>query len=212
MKYSYSDITRLASATPRHEPSFQLPDGKVILVRHPNAAEVNSIHTLTRTEIATSTVPLAVIKTVYKHNKDTLWGIYIAENDTPEALRGATMIGYYSFLHLTAKGMSALERGDLNAADPDLSLLAPNGTRPTAIYIWGVVAKRVTRIATPLIARALGRDLYGGLPLYTTAGTLGGLKAIKSFGFAGTTEETPALGQLFRMDPPTAAPAHVAVA
>jgi hypothetical protein len=181
-------------------------DGKVIIVRQPKPAEVDNIHDLTRTEIAVSTVPLSVIKKVHKHNKHTLWGVYIADDNSEEARRDASMVGYYSFLHLTDEGVRVLERGELDASDPDLSLVVPNATRPAALYIWAVVARRVTRLATPLIARALGRDLYGGLPLYTTAGTLGGLKAIKSFGFSGTTEETPALGQLFRMDPPPVPP------
>lgn len=212
MKKTLNEIIQLASVAPRHEPSVELPDGTVILVRRPSETEIDNIHDLTRAELSDSNVPLPVIKAVHKHNKDTLWGVYQATDSSEEARRDARMIGYYSFLHLNQEGREVLERAEFDAGNPDLSLLVPHGDRPAAIYIWAVVARRVARIATPLTARALGRELYGGMPIYTTAGTMGGLNAIKGYGFLGAREAGAGVGHLFRLDPPSPAEKKTAAA
>ncbi len=200
MKKNLNEIIQLASIAPRHEPSVEIGDGTFILVRRPTAGEIDNIHNLTKTELSASSVPLSVIKAVHKHNKDTMWGVYQGEGDDK---LNARMIGYYSFLHLNQKGRDLLERAEFDASKPDLSLLVPHGERPAAIYIWAVVARGVARIATPLTARALGRELYGGMPIYTTAGTMGGLNAIKGYGFAGARQAEAGVGHLFRLDPPS---------
>ena len=199
MKKSLNEIIQLASIAPRHEPSVELPDGSVILVRRPTDEEIDNIHDLTKTEITASTVPLPVIKAVHKHNRDSFWGVYMAADGNKAHAR---FIGYYSFLHLNQAGLEALERGAFDGSNPDLALLAASGERPAAVYVWAVVARRVARIATPLTCRGLGRELYGGLPLYTTAGTMGGLNAIKGYGFAAAREADAGVGNLFRLDPP----------
>ncbi len=202
MKQSLNEIIMLASQAPRHEPFIPLPDGTLILVRRPTDTEIDNIHGLTRAELEVSTVPLHVIKAVHKHNKDTLWGVYHASEDSPEARRDARMVGYYGFLHLTQAGRDQVERAEFDAGDPPLELIVPHGERPAAIYIWAVVAKGVARYGTPLTARGLGRDLYGGVPIYTTAGTMGGLSSIKGYGFAAARPAQEGLGHLFRLDPP----------
>lgn len=203
MNKSLNDIIMLASVAPRHEPSVELPDGSVILVRRPSETEIDNIHNLTRDELSASTVPLDVIKAVHNHNKDTLWGVYRASNSSKRDLH---MIGYYSFLHLNQMGRELLEHNEFDGGDPALSLIVPYGERPAAIYIWAVVARGVARIGTPLTCRAMGRELYGGVPIYTTAATMGGLSAIKHYGFAGARQAEAGLGHLFRLDPPPPTP------
>lgn len=209
MKRTLNEIIQLASVAPRHEPAVELDDGTIILVRRPTATEIDNIHSLTKSELSGSNVPLPVIKAVHKHNKDTLWGVYQAQGGDKQ---NARMIGYYSFLHLNQQGREILERAEFDASAPDLSLLVPHGERPAAIYIWAVVARGVARIATPLTARALGRELYGGMPIYTTAGTMGGLNAIKGYGFAGARQAEAGVGHLFRLDPPSPAERKTAAA
>jgi hypothetical protein len=206
MKRTLSEIIMLAAIAPRHEPSVELNDGTVLLVRRPTDEEIENIHSLTQSEIAASSTPLPIIKGVHKHNKDSFWGVYQASDASPEAKRKARFIGYYAMLHLNQAGLDALERDEFDASDPPHSLLAASGERPAAIYVWAVVARRVARIATPLIARALGKQTYGGLPIYTTAGTLGGLHAIKGYGFLGARQAEGGLGHLFRLDPPAPVP------
>lgn len=200
MKKSLNEIIMLASIAPRDEPFVGLGDGTAIVVHRPSDNEIENIHTLTQSEITVSTVPLPVIKSVHKRNKDTFWGVYQAPEDDR---KNARFLGYYAFLHLNQAGREALERGTFDGTHPDLSLLVPTGVRPAAIYIWAVVARRLARIATPLVARALGRQTYGGVPIYTTAGTMGGLNTIKGYGFHGARAADRGLGDLFRLDPPS---------
>lgn len=200
MQEKWKDITDLRDVIPQDEPWVSLPEGDVVFVRHPSDSEIADIHALTQTEITVSTVPLSVFRAVYRRNQDSFWGIYRAAD---KSKTNPCLIGFYALLLLTQAGRVALERGEFDASNPDLSLLAPGGTRPAAIYVWGVVARKVARKATPLVAWALGSRLYAGIPLYATAGTLGGLNAIKSYGFAGARQSEGGLGGLFRLDPPT---------
>jgi hypothetical protein len=51
-----------------------------------------------------------------------------------------------------------------------------------------------------LVAEALGADRYGGLPIYATAGTLGGLKWLNHLGEADRGPAENGLGNVFRVD------------
>ena len=177
---------------------MDLGDGVIVMVRRPTEEEIDNIHSLTKMELSVSTVPLPVIKGVHNHNNDTLWGVYQSTDGKKE---NARMIGYYGFLHLNQAGRDALERDEFDGSNPPLSLLAATGERPAAIYVWAVVARGVARYATPLTARALGRELYGGVPIYAMAGTMGGLSSIKGYGFAAARQAEAGLGHLFRLDP-----------
>jgi hypothetical protein len=106
-------------------------------------------------------------------------------------------------------GRFALEKGTFDPVSPRLEQLVREGERPIVVYIWAIVAKKVARVATPLVAKALGKDRYGGVPIYTSAATLGGLNTIKSYGFVNVQPSKMGLGDLFRLDGdgPEAAPA-----
>ncbi len=199
MTEDIKEIIRLAVKDQLRESSLTLPGGALVVVRHPKESEIESIHQLTQSEITVTTAALPVIKAVYKHNADCVWGIYHSADGSRENLQ---FTGYYSFLHLNAAGLAALEKGELNGSNPDLSLVVPYGQRPAALYVWAVVARRITRFTIPLIARALGPEVYGGLPIYTTAGTMGGLSAVKHYGFASARPAQGGLGHLYRLDPP----------
>lgn len=203
MNKHLNDIIKLASDAPRHEPAVELPDGTIIQVKRPADAEIDNILALTRGELSASTVPLDVIKAVHKHNTDTLWGVYRASDASKRDLR---IIGYYSFLHLNEEGRARLEQNTFDGSHPDLSLVVPTGERPAAVYVWAVVARGVARVGTPLICRALGRNTYGGVPIYATAATTGGLNAAKRYGFGGAHEAEGGLGHLFRLDQAPAGP------
>jgi hypothetical protein len=151
------------------------------------------------TEISPDVAPLELVQAVYKHNSDSFWGVYYNESDAPDSK--PRFIGYYGFLHLNADGQESLESGAFDAFHPDFNQLAKDGERPAVIYVWAIVAKKVARLATPLIAKALGKDRYGGVPIYAKAGTLGGLSTIKGYGFVGARPSEKGLGDLFRLDP-----------
>jgi hypothetical protein len=140
-----------------------------------------------------------VVRRVYRHNPDTFWAVFFMPKDTePE---DAQFVGYYSFLFLNEAGEQALATGKFDGLDPDLNQLTEGGKRPIVAYIWALVARKVSSLATPLVAMALGRQLYSGVPIYAKASTLGGLNAIKRYGFVSARPSDFGLGDLFRLDP-----------
>jgi hypothetical protein len=199
MRPKLSQIIYVAQNSERVAPQAQLPDGGTIFVRHPTDEEIGNLYTLSQAEIGAEVAPLDLVLAVYKHNPDTFWGVYYMPEDTPAD--EAKFIGYYGFLHLNLAGEKALETGAFDALNPHMSELSKAGERPVIIYVWALVARRVARLATPLVARALGRDLYGGVPIYAKAGTLGGLNTIKHYGFVSARPSDFGLGDLFRLDP-----------
>jgi len=176
-----------------------LPSGGIIFVKHPSDAEMADLYALTQVEISPDVAPIEDVLAVYNHNRDAFLGIYTADDETQ---KNAHFMGYYSFLHLTEEGLALLEKGTIDVLHPDLKLIVPYGTRPAAIYVWAIVARKVNKYVMPLIAKALGAELYGGVPLYATAGTLGGYGAMKGVGFEGAKDKNAGLGQLFRLDAP----------
>jgi hypothetical protein len=153
---------------------------------------------MSQTEISRTVAPFDLVKAVYKHNPDTFWGVYFSNDNTRESAR---LVGYYSFLHLNEVGAKALEDGTFDGLNLDFGHLVPAGMKPTVVYVWALVARKVARIATVLVAKALGRDRYGGVPIYGRAATLGGVASLKGYGFESTRPSEKGLGDLFRLDP-----------
>jgi hypothetical protein len=158
--------------------------------------EIASLHALTVSEIGPSVAPLEAMQRVWRHNPESLWTIH--RRSPPEG--PDRLAGYFGFLHLNAQGLEALQAGKLDGRAPDLALLASAGERPAAIYVWAGIARKVRAIAEMLVARGLGARRYGGLPVYATAGTLGGLKWLNLLRDADHGPEVNAVGSIFRVD------------
>lgn len=199
MQNKDTEIGSVPEEAPKPGTWTSLPDGGIIFAKRPTDAEMRNLYALTQTEISPDIAPLEYALAVYKHNCDSFIGLYTADD---ESRTNAQLAGYYSFLHLTKEGQELLERGTLDVIHPDVKYIVPYGERPAALYVWAVVARKVNRFVMPLIAKALGAKLYGGLPLYATAGTLGGMSVLKGAGFEGAREKNAGLGQLFRLDAP----------
>lgn len=199
MQNKTTDIERAPEEAPKPGTWTSLPAGGIIFAKHPTDAEMADLYALTQVEISPDVAPIEDVLAVYNHNRDAFLGIYTADD---EGRNNARMVGYYSFLHLTKEGLELLEQGSLDVHHPDVKYIVPYGERPAAIYVWAIVARKVNRYVMPLIAKALGKDLYGGVPLYATAGTFGGYGAMKGVGFEGAKEKNAGLGQLFRLDAP----------
>ena len=195
---SLNDVKHLASGTGLREPSTPLPGGGMLLVKHPSDEDIVRICEMSKSEISNAVASVDLVRAVYKHNADTMWGVYFSPDETRD---GAKLIGYYSFLHLTESGAAALESGTFDGTNLDFSHLVQQGEKPTVVYVWGLVARKVARIATILVAKALGRELYGGVPIYGRAATLGGVAALKGYGFEGIRPSEKGVGDLFRLDP-----------
>jgi hypothetical protein len=179
-----------------NEVTARHPDGDVIVVRMAQPRDVDVLHALTVMEIGPSVAALDTMKGVYKHNPESLWTIY----RRPSAGGEDCLTGYFGFLHLNAAGLKALYDRTLSGREPDLALLAVAGERPAAIYVWAGIARKVRTIAEMLVAQALGAERYGGLPIYATAGTLGGLKWLNHLGEADRGPAENSLGNVFRID------------
>jgi hypothetical protein len=197
MQKNLNDVLRLVADRAAEEPWMQLPDGGIVFVRRATETEIVPIHELTQQEISADVAPVSVVAEVYKRNEDSFWTVNRA-SDTSKA--DARLVGYIGMLHLNQTGRDRLESGNFDAHEPDVRLLVPSQTRPAAIYVWAIIAPKVGRQATNLIAHALGAELYGGVPIFATAGTLRGMNLMKGYGFSGAAGSGGGLGQLFRLD------------
>lgn len=184
------------------EPWAPHPDGGLVYLRVARFDEIETLHGLTVHHIGQQVAPLKAMQDVYSHNPEALWVIF--RSPTPNRAE-AGLAGYYGFLHLNSAGLEALNNRTLKPRNPDLALLAPAGERPAAVYIWAVVARKLIDVTLPLIGKALGIRRYGGLPFYATAGTMGGLNRLKSYGFGGASPDQDDLGGLFHFYVPSEA-------
>jgi hypothetical protein len=176
-------------------------DGDVIVVRLTRPDEVAQLHALTVAEIGPSVATLETMHSVYKHNPECIWTILRrAQDDGQEQI-----VGYFGFLHLNTAGLKALDERTLSGREPNLAYVARAGERPAAIYVWAGIARKVRVLAEMLVAQALGAERYGALPIYATAGTLGGLKWLNHLGEADRGPAENALGNVFRIDTARAA-------
>ena len=181
----------------RKEVSARHSEGDLIVVRMAGFQDVEALHALTVMEIGPSVAALDTMKGVYKHNPESLWTIHRRSTSDGED----RLAGYFGFLHLNQAGLVALNERTLNGRNPDLALVARAGERPAAIYVWAGIARKVRTIAEMLVAEALGAERYGGLPVYATAGTLGGLKWLNHLGEADRGPADNGLGNVFRIWP-----------
>ena len=196
MQKNLNDILNLVADRAAEEPWMQVPEGGIVFVRRAKEDEIVPIHELTKELISAEVAPLSVVSEVYKRNQDSFWTVNRASDLTKADSR---LVGYVGMLHLNPIGRERLESGNFDAHEPDVRLLVPNRTRPAAIYVWAIIAPKVGRQATNLIAHALGAKLYGGVPIFATAGTLRGMNLMKGYGFSGAAG-SEGLGQLFRLD------------
>jgi hypothetical protein len=176
------------------EPQTPHRDGGIVFVRKARAEEVSLLHELTVNHIGRQVASLEVMQGVHRHNPESLWIIF--RSPTPNRA-DAQIAGYYGFLHLSEAGLTALHARTLKPRDPDFAHLAPAETRPAAVYIWAIVARKLTALTIPLVGKGLGVQRYGGLPFYATAGTMGGLHGLRGYGFAGASNQDDGVGDLF---------------
>jgi hypothetical protein len=196
MSKKLGDLLDKAPEKPREEPWSSVPDGGIIWVRRTAEDELPELYALTEREVAGQLAPFEVLQNMHRHNADSLWSVYRASDTTRS---DAKLVGYYALIHLNPVGKDMLEAGTFDGHDPDMRVVVPSATRPAAIYVWVAIVRRVARVATWLLANALGAEVYGGVPIYATAGTMGGLNIIKGYGF-DTARDEAGLGKLYRLD------------
>jgi len=195
------DLLDLAPDRAKEEPWSSVPDGGIIWVRRARAEDMPLLYDLGTRELRTEHTTLETIQRVQAHNNDSFWCVYRATDNTRT---DAHLYGFYGLLPLNPAGLERLEAGQFDGLDPDMRLVVTTGVRPAALYVWVVVVRKVSRIATWLLANALGAETYGGVPIFATAGTMGGLNTIRGYGFNSANGED-GLGKLYRIDRPQAA-------
>jgi hypothetical protein len=158
--------------------------------------EIPHLHALLHSEVSRDAGTAAAMSGVFLHNADSFWVI----EHLPDGATEPKIAGFYAFLLLKKEGLDALKAGTLDRTDPPLSLLAPGGTIPAAIYIWAIVARRLMRRMMPLIARAMGAPLYAHAPMYAVVATEDGRKAGIGQGFSPSRgEHEIQLGSLMQL-------------
>jgi hypothetical protein len=133
---------------------------------------------------------------VLAHNRDSFWAV----EHLPPDKAAPIIVGFYSFLLLNMAGRTALETRRLDRAAPHLSLLAPFGEAPAAIYIWAIVARRLTRRLMPSLARAMGL-LYADAPIFAFVMTEDGRKASVGAGFTASAHAQIDVGSFIQLPP-----------
>ena len=146
-----------------------------MFTRHPNDNELARIHALARAEIGGAVADLEVVRSVYTHNPVSFWAFL---RSADESRKGAELAGFLAFLPLNPAGVEAMRAGKLDGSNPDLGQLAPAGECPAALYIWAVVAHRISDLGAMLVGHALGLDIFEHMPMYGTVGTESGRRAI----------------------------------
>jgi len=173
------------------------PQGGVLWLRRPRVRELVFMHELLLKEVSSDAGSLEAMTAVFAHNPDTFW--LIERREPGEYV--PNKVGFYSYLVLNQQGHEALLAGALNRKAPPLSMLAPYGVEPAALYIWAVVARGLLKSTRPLIAHAMG-PLYRDAPMYATVATEDGRRAGESRGFT-PADRSPEIqvGTLMKLPP-----------
>jgi predicted GNAT family N-acyltransferase len=186
-------ITEAVSATPAHRSALPHADGEKISVRPLKDDEIDGALELTRRHPELAIGADEVLKRVHAHNRYTTWGIFVHQDGSDEPM----LQGYYAFLLLNEAGDAKLRARTLKRSDPPNDMVAASDERPATIYIWSMVAKGVSVIATPMMIEALGK-VCTGVPVYATAGTQSGLNFMRRRGFHALTPDDDSIGGLFQ--------------
>jgi predicted GNAT family N-acyltransferase len=181
---------------PRLEPGFIDREGLFTFVKSPTEELLSHIHDLTKVEISERIAPIEVVRNVHRRNPISFWAIYRSADTNRTAPQFA---GFWSCLPLNDAGHQALLDGSLNLANPPLSCLTPKGEDPKAIYIWAIVARRISLLAGLLVQHAVGLDLWETLPVYVSVGTQDGLRSIKRLGRSKNLDEAH-IGSFLRIE------------
>lgn len=119
-----------------------------------------------------------VVRRIVEHNPESAYSI--GRFDRQGHFKP---MGYVAFLFLNPLGVERLKRGELNAADPDLSLIVRRGEKVAGIYVWGIVATGKAIAGLPLVMEILKRPPYAGADLYARPASIAGLNLMRALQF-----------------------------
>jgi predicted GNAT family N-acyltransferase len=181
------------------EPGVVGRRGCLTFVKNPTSDGFHQIYEMATREIGDNIASRAVMREVMNHNPISFWGIYRC---TTSARIDPKLSGFFAFLPLNGDGLTAYRAGHLNPRKPELRYLAHKGQRPAALYIWAVVAHRLSVIGAQLIAHAMGIDWFFDTPIFGTIGTKSGLNAVRNAASICASGDSLAVGQPFEFKLP----------
>ena len=146
---------------------------------------------LVRARIFNDTAAPEVLETVQNHNSDSFWGMF------RKAAASHELVGVYGQLLLNPQGHEALLRGTLDRLNPSLDLLVQFRERPSAVYIWCVVAKKRGAMLQAALVKQL-QDQHG-MPYYAVLATPDSFRAGKHIGFQPVAASDDRIGGLFKL-------------
>lgn len=92
-------------------------------------------------------------------------------------------MGYVALLLLNRAGVDQLTKGQLDAGNPDLSLLVRQGEEIAGIYVWGIVATGKAIAGLPLVMAILKGEAYVDVDLYARPASVAGLNLMRALHF-----------------------------
>lgn len=158
--------------------------GNRLIVFTPSGMQIDALMNQAR-RIIGRLAPNEVVHRVVSHNPDALWAIGRRaryQSSLPVAE------GFVGYLMLTDAGLRGLLDGSLNAADPDLSMIARQNEKPAGIYVWCVHAPGVLAGGMPLAVEKITTKLYRDVNVYARAATVHGLQLMQTMGFEPNAE------------------------
>jgi len=159
------------------EPGVTTRSGEFTFVKKPSSEEFLKIYEMGSREIGPGIASFEVMRGVMNHNPLSFWGIY---RSSSADRRDAKLAGFFAFLLLNDSGLEAHRHRRLNRHRPEFYHLANKDERPAAVYIWAVVAHRLSNIGSQLIAHAMGTDWFFDVPVFGTIGTRSGQNAVRN--------------------------------
>lgn len=121
---------------------------------------------------------------VFRHNRDGILAFARKSRFNPAAPEGEAMI---AMLLLNKLGAQHLALGTINAAKPDLRLIAGPGERPAAVYLWAVFAPGPLAASMALMMQKLSSAQFDGVDIYARPRTADGIRFSEVLGFTKGT-------------------------
>jgi len=177
-------------------PTVDHPDNATIGFRFARASEIARIHELTVREIGPDVASAGVMQRIHQYDPASLSVVLRADPGS----KGFRIVGAYGYLFLNQKGVALLEDGLLDTRNPDMSALALPDERPAQLYIWLMVARKLTALLAPLVIKTYPKARYGGVPLAARAGTNAGLKCALQAASHDGNGTAGRIGDVFKID------------
>ena len=158
------------------EPGIAAPDGAFVFVKNPSDAGLADIYEMLVKELGPNVAPFEVLKSVYRYNPLSFWGIYRSSDERRTA---PVLGGFFAYLPLNEAGNAALKAEKLDGRNPNLAFLSKPGEDPVTLYLWAMVTPGLGNVGFALNARAMGPDLFERTPIVGWISTQSALDAVK---------------------------------